>query len=189
MWIAGVDEVGRGPIAGPVIAAAVILDPKNPINGLKDSKKLSKKARDNLDPEIREKALAFAIGQASVAEIDQINILQASLLAMKRAVLALKKTPSLLRIDGIYTLKLELPMETYVGGDNLFPEISAASIIAKVYRDNLMTKLGLEYPEYGFERHAGYPTAAHLVALRSHGPSPVHRCSFAPVKALLEFMP
>jgi ribonuclease HII len=181
----GVDEAGRGPLAGPVVAAAVILDPARPIEGLNDSKKLSAKRREILAVEIRCKALAWAIAEASVEEIDRINILQASLLAMQRAVDALGVQPSLALIDGNRCPQLACPAQAIVGGDGLVASIAAASILAKTYRDAGMLELHAIYPQYGFDRHMGYPTAAHLAALREHGVSPVHRRSYAPVAKLI----
>ena len=185
MLICGVDEAGRGPLAGPVCAAAVILDPLYPIAGLADSKKLSAKKRELLAPLIREHALAWAVAYADVAEIDQYNILQASLLAMQRAVLALKLKPQQVLVDGLYCPATGIPSQAIVKGDSLVPAISAASILAKVSRDELMLGLHILYPQYDFARHKGYPTAAHLAALRIHGVSEVHRKSFAPVRACL----
>lgn len=182
----GVDEAGRGPLAGPVVAAAVILDPARPIEGLNDSKKLSAKRREILAVEIRCKALAWAIAEASVEEIDRINILQASLLAMQRAVDALGVQPSLALIDGNRCPQLACPAQAIVGGDGLVASIAAASILAKTYRDAGMLELHAIYPQYGFDRHMGYPTAAHLAALREHGVSPVHRRSYAPVAKLIQ---
>ena len=180
--ICGVDEAGRGPLAGSVIAAAVILDPDRPISGLADSKKLSASARERLAPEIREKALAWAIGEATAEEIDQINILQATFLAMRRAVEALARQPERALIDG-NRIPPGLPCaaEAIVKGDAKEPAISAASILAKTYRDAQLLVLDRQYPQYGFARHMGYPTAAHLQALREHGPSPAHRKTFGPV--------
>lgn len=182
LLICGVDEAGRGPLAGSVVAAAVILDPLKPIAGLADSKKLSASARERLAPQIRENALAWAIGEASVEEIDQINILQATFLAMRRAVVALTIVPEHALIDG-NRIPGQLPCgaEAIVKGDAKEPAISAASILAKTHRDAQLLKLDRLYPQYGFARHMGYPTAAHLEALRLYGPSPVHRRSFAPV--------
>ncbi len=180
--ICGVDEAGRGPLAGSVIAAAVILDPMRPIVGLADSKKLSAMARERLAPQIRECALAWAIGEATAAEIDEINILQATFLAMKRAVLSLALTPAHALIDGNRVpVGLPCSAEAIIKGDAKEPAISAASILAKTYRDAQLLELDRQYPQYGFARHMGYPTAAHLEALRVHGPSPVHRRSFGPV--------
>lgn len=184
--IAGVDEAGRGPLAGPVYAAAVILDPNRHIPGLADSKKLSAANREQLDQLIRIHALAWAIGIASVEEIDRINILQASLLAMRRAVAALTIVPHLALVDGNRAPALDCQVRTIVGGDATEPAISAASILAKVARDAEMQVLHARYPGYGFDRHKGYPTAAHVAALMALGVSPVHRRSFGPVRRLLE---
>ena len=181
----GVDEAGRGPLAGPVVAAAVILDPDNPIKGLNDSKKLSEKRREALAIEIRAKALAWAIAEASVEEIDQINILQASMLAMQRAVAALHIAPSHALIDGNRCPKLSCTSEAIVGGDGKVSSIAAASILAKTVRDAGMLLLHKTYPAYGFDQHKGYPTVLHLKALNEHGVSPVHRRSYAPVAQLL----
>lgn len=183
--IAGVDEVGRGPLAGAVIAAAVILDPQKPIAGLTDSKKLSAKRRDSLDQQIRESALAWSIARAEVEEIDRINILHASLLAMKRAVESLSITPDHVKIDGNRCPVLNYSMEAIVKGDLTVPEISAASIIAKVARDREMIEFDEIYPEYGFASHKGYPTKQHREAIIQHGVLPIHRRSFGPVKKLL----
>ena len=185
LLIAGVDEVGRGPLAGPVVAAAVILDPARPITGLMDSKKLSEKRREALSLEIREKALAWAIARAEVEEIDDINILQASLLAMRRAVLQLSITPQHVLVDGNRCPKLPYPAEAIVRGDDSVPAISAASIIAKVARDTEMVEMEQRYPGYGFEGHKGYPTKLHMQALESLGVCPIHRRSFGPVKKCL----
>ena len=182
--VCGVDEAGRGPLAGPVVAAAVILDSSRPIDGLNDSKKLSAKRREALAGEIRAKALAWAVAEASVDEIDRINILQASLLAMRRAVEGLKIQPETALIDGNRCPQLACPAEAIVGGDGKVASIAAASILAKTVRDAGMLVLHAEYPMYGFDRHMGYPTALHLQALREHGPSPVHRRSYAPVAQL-----
>jgi ribonuclease HII len=183
--IAGVDEVGRGPLAGPVVAAAVILDPDQPISGLKDSKKLSPRKRLSLSLEIQEKALCYAIAQASEKEIDHYNILQASLLAMSRSVLALTIVPQHIQIDGSYIPdfldSLPATKEAVIGGDAHIPAISAASIIAKVYRDQLMEEYDKVYPQYGFKSHKGYPTPIHLKNLALYGPCPIHRLSFKPV--------
>lgn len=184
--VAGVDEVGRGPLAGPVVAAAVILDPDRPIEGLADSKKLTEKKREVLDLIIREKALAWSLGRAEVEEIDQINILQASLLAMKRAVESLPILPDHAMVDGNRCPDLICTVEAIVGGDSSEQAISAASIIAKVARDREMMELDLQYPGYGLARHKGYPTKAHLQALQELGVSVVHRRSFGPVRKLLE---
>ena len=180
--ICGVDEAGRGPLAGSVVAAAVILDPAQPIIGLADSKKLSAAARERLAPEIQQKALAWAIGEATVSEIDEINILQATFLAMRRAIDALSIAPAHALIDG-NRIPSGLPCtaEAIVKGDAKESAISAASILAKTHRDAQLLVLDRLYPQYGFARHMGYPTAAHLEALRLHGPSPVHRRSFGPV--------
>lgn len=183
MRLAGVDEAGRGPLAGPVVAAAVILDPRRPIPGLDDSKKLSEKKRDALEPLIRAQALAFGIGHAEVEEIDSINILQATLLAMRRAVAALEVAAEAVVVDGNRLTDFGLPAEAVVGGDARVPAISAASILAKVSRDREMVALDACYPGYGFARHKGYGTAAHLAALARLGACAVHRKSFAPVAA------
>jgi ribonuclease HII len=187
LLIAGVDEAGRGPLAGPVVAAAVILDPHNPITGLNDSKKLSAKKREFLFNEICTKALAFAISEASAAEIDQLNILQASLLAMQRAVQTLTITPDKILVDGTFCPRVTMASEAIIQGDALIPEISAASILAKVYRDRLMLQLDQQYPGYGLAQHAGYPTQMHLRALEKLGASPIHRTSFGPVKKIMAF--
>lgn len=184
--ICGVDEAGRGPLCGPVVAAAVILDPTRPIPGLDDSKKLSEKKREALAPLIRERALAWAVAEASVAEIDEINILQASLLAMRRAVEGLDPRPDEALVDGNRCPALTLPVRAIVGGDALEPAISAASILAKTARDELMRELDRIHPQYGLAGHKGYPTAAHLAALRRHGVVACYRRSFAPVRAVLE---
>ncbi len=183
--IAGVDEVGRGPLAGPVTAAAVILDPTRIILGLKDSKRLSAAQRERLALQIQSVSLAYALGWADVAEIDALNILQASLLAMRRAVAALALRPSMVLVDGNHLPVWDYPSAAIIGGDATEPAISAASILAKVARDALLVSWEAEYPGYGFASHKGYPTAAHLAALRRLGPSLVHRRSFAPVAALL----
>ncbi len=182
--VCGVDEAGRGPLAGPVVAAAVILDPQQPIAGLNDSKKLSAKRREALAMEIRERALAWAVAEASVDEIDRINILQASFLAMRRAVEGLRLRPEKALIDGNRCPALDCPAEAIVGGDGKVASIAAASILAKTVRDAGMLELHADFPVYGFDRHMGYPTAFHLQALREHGPSPVHRRSYAPVAQL-----
>jgi ribonuclease HII len=181
--MAGVDEAGRGPLAGPVYAAAVILDDMQPIAGLADSKKLSPKRRDRLYDEIRAKALCFCVAQASVEEIDHLNILQATLLAMKRAVEGLRLKPVKVCIDGNRLPVLDIRAEAIVGGDAKVEAISAASILAKVERDRWCEQIDAQYPAYGFARHKGYGTAEHLQALRSHGPTPWHRRTFAPVAA------
>jgi ribonuclease HII len=183
--IAGVDEVGRGPLAGDVVAAAVILDPERPIEGLRDSKKLTEPRREALAELIRERALSWAVARASVAEIDQLNILQASLLAMTRAVTALDPQPTYVLVDGNRLPRWDYPSEPVIKGDDRVPAIAAASILAKVQRDNELIELEAEYPGYGFARHKGYPTAAHLQALRTLGVTPVHRRSFGPVRELL----
>jgi len=181
--ICGVDEAGRGPLAGPVVAAAVILDPAQPISGLADSKKLSATRREKLALEIRQKALAWQVAEASVAEIDALNILQATLLAMQRAVAGLSLKPVEVLIDGNRCPVLDVPVRAIVGGDATVAEISAASILAKTVRDAGMLALHQRYPEYDFARHKGYGTAVHLAALQAHGPCPEHRMSFAPVRA------
>ncbi len=183
---AGVDEVGRGPLAGPVVAAAVILDPQRPIEGLADSKKLTERKRQQLAGEIRENALAWALGRAEVEEIDEINILQASLLAMRRAVEALPVTAEHALVDGNKLPRLNCSAEAVVGGDATVAEISAASIIAKVARDQEMVEMDLRYPGYGLAKHKGYPTKVHIEALQALGITPIHRRSFGPVKKLIE---
>ncbi|WP_205200927.1 ribonuclease HII [Azonexus hydrophilus] len=186
--VCGVDEAGRGPLAGPVVAAAVILDPARPIAGLNDSKKLSAKKRMALAGLIRERALAWAVAEASVEEIDQLNILHASMLAMQRAVAALQVTPERALIDGNRCPSLAIPAEAVVQGDAKVAAIAAASILAKTVRDEGMLGLHAQYPHYGFDRHMGYPTAAHCAALAAHGVSPVHRRSFAPVARQLSLL-
>lgn len=186
LLICGVDEAGRGPLAGPVYAAAVILDEHRPIAGLADSKKLSEKKRDKLAAEIRQYALAWAIGRADVEEIDRINILQATLLAMQRAVESLTLTPGEVLVDGLHCPALVMPARAIVKGDDSVAQIAAASILAKTARDAAMLALHDVYPQYGFDRHKGYGTADHMAALQRHGTSPVHRVSFAPVKAAKE---
>lgn len=183
--IAGVDEAGRGPLAGPVVAAAVILDERQPIRGLADSKKLSAKRREALFDEIRAKALCCSIAQASVQEIDQINILQATLLAMRRAVIGLRLPPKLVLVDGNRLPVLEMRAEAIVKGDATVPSISAASILAKVSRDRWCADYHQLFPQYGFDQHKGYGTAEHLASLRQHGPCPEHRRTFRPVTELL----
>jgi ribonuclease HII len=185
MLTAGVDEAGRGPLAGPVTVAAVILDPGQTIVGLGDSKKLSKKRREALFPEILERSLAWSIVEVSVEEIDRINILQATLVGMKRAVEQLSPAPHLALIDGNHSPSLDCEVKTIVQGDSLVPAISAASILAKVSRDRLMEKMHQQYPGYGFDQHKGYPTAGHLRQLQEMGPCEIHRKSFAPVRNLL----
>ena len=182
---AGVDEAGRGPLAGPVIAAAVILPEGHGLDGLADSKQLSESRREALAAEIRRVAIAWAIGRAEVDEIDRLNILQASLLAMRRAVDGLTERPALALIDGNRCPELDCPAEAIVKGDARVPAISAASILAKVTRDQEMFTLDVRYPQYQFARHKGYPTRAHLQALAEHGVSPVHRRSFGPVRRML----
>ena len=184
--LAGVDEVGRGPLAGDVVAAAVILDPARPIPGLDDSKKLTAERREALAPEIRERAAAWALGRASVAEIDELNILQASLLAMHRAVAALDREPAMVLVDGNKLPRWPYRSEPVVGGDALVPAIAAASILAKVQRDQEMIAFEETYPGYGLARHKGYPTREHLDALQRLGVTPLHRRSFAPVRDLLK---
>lgn len=181
----GVDEAGRGPIAGPVIAAAVILDPNKPIVGITDSKKLSEKKRNALNLEIREKALCWSIAHCSVEEIDELNILHATMLAMKRAVESLHQRPELVLIDGNRLPKLAVPAEAIIGGDLKEACIGAASILAKVERDRQMLEWHELYPHYNFAKHKAYGTAEHLAALKEHGVSPIHRKSFRPVRELL----
>jgi len=176
--ICGVDEAGRGPLAGPVSAAAVILDAANPIEGLADSKKLSEKQRDRLAPVIRERALAWAVAYAEVGEIDELNILQATLLAMRRAVEALPIRPQQVLVDGLYCPQTGIPSEAIVKGDSKVAAISAASILAKTARDELMLELHERYPHYGFAKHKGYPTPEHKLAIKKHGLSQIHRKTF-----------
>jgi ribonuclease HII len=183
--IAGVDEVGRGPLAGDVVAAAVILDPARPIAGLRDSKKLSARRREELAGLIMERALAWSVARATVDEIDELNILQASLLAMHRAVRALEPQPVYVLVDGNRLPRWDYAAEPVVKGDDRVPAIAAASILAKVQRDRELVELERQYPGYGFAAHKGYPTAAHLEALQTLGVTPVHRRSFGPVRALL----
>jgi ribonuclease HII len=183
--VCGVDEAGRGPLAGPVFAAAVILDPLRPIEGLADSKQLTSRQRDALAIEIRSRVTAWAVASASVEEIDSINILQASLLAMQRAVAGLTVTPQQVLVDGLHPPRLAVPVLAIVRGDATVAAIAAASILAKVARDAEMLALHHRHPQYGFDRHKGYPTSAHLRALREHGVSSVHRRTFAPVRVLL----
>lgn len=189
--ICGVDEAGRGPLAGSVYAAAVILDVNNPIEGLADSKKLSEKKRDFLSAEIKQKALAWGIASCTCQEIDEINILQASLLAMKRAIDAMQAqfgiTPDLVQVDGNKCPKISLPCEAIVKGDSKVQAISAASILAKVARDAELYELDKHYPQYGFAQHKGYPAPKHLLALQIHGICAQHRLSYAPVKVLLKY--
>lgn len=185
-FICGVDEAGRGPLAGAVFAAAVILDPNKIIAGLADSKKLSEKKRDFLAGEIKEKALAWAIASCSAEEIDEINVLQASLLAMKRAVEGLSLQPDELLVDGLHCPKLTIPMRAIVQGDSKEACISAASILAKTARDAELYILDEQYPQYGFAKHKGYPTPLHMQMLALHGVLPIHRKTYAPVRRLLE---
>lgn len=184
--IAGVDEVGRGPLVGAVVTAAVILDPNNPIAGLADSKKLSEKKREKLFDEIKEKALCWCIGRAEPEEIDKINILHATMLAMQRAVAGLSIAPEFVLIDGNRCPELPMPSQAVVKGDSLVQEISAASILAKVVRDREMVELDKVFPEYGFAKHKGYPTAYHLEKLAQYGATEFHRKSFAPVRRALD---
>jgi ribonuclease HII len=184
---AGVDEAGRGPLAGPVVAAAVILDPARPVDGLADSKALTARRREALAVEIRASSLAWGLGWADAAEVDAVNVLQATFLAMRRALVALSVAPAHVIVDGdrcprLDDLPLDCTIEAVVGGDATVPSVSAASILAKCARDEFMCALEARYPGYGFASHKGYPTAAHIAALRRLGPSPVHRRSFAPVQ-------
>ena len=183
--ICGVDEAGRGPLAGPVFAAAVILDPAKPIAGLRDSKKLSAAKREALALLIQRDALAWSIAQCSETEIDTLNILQATMLAMRRAVLGLRLPPKLVLVDGNRLPVLDMRAEAIVKGDSKVAAISAASILAKVSRDRWCAQYHQQFPQYGFDAHKGYPTAVHLAALRAHGPCPEHRKTFGPVAALL----
>jgi len=182
--LCGVDEAGRGPLAGPVVAAAVILDDQNPIKGLNDSKVLSEKKREQLFDEIRAKALCFCIAEATVEEIDRINILHATMLAMRRAVEGLRLKPARVQVDGNRLPVLRIPAEAIVKGDALVPAISAASILAKVHRDRFCLQMHEQHPQYGFDSHKGYGTREHLEALRVHGATVWHRQSFAPVRSL-----
>lgn len=184
--VAGVDEAGRGPLAGPVVAAAVILSDDLVIEGVRDSKQLAPARREHLAVLIRERAVAFALGAAEVAEIDSLNILKASLLAMSRAVTALEIAPQRVLVDGNHLPELSCEARAVIGGDALVPAVSAASILAKVARDAMMVELDRRYPQYGFARHKGYATEAHRQALMRHGPCPVHRRTFAPVRDALE---
>jgi ribonuclease HII len=184
--IAGVDEAGRGPLAGPVIAGAVILDPEKPIEGLRDSKRLSASRRDELFDQIRERALAWAVGRADVEEIDRINILQATMLAMSRAVEALRPHADYALIDGNRCPDLSCTSQAIIKGDSKVPAISAASIMAKVTRDREMLDLDMRYPGYGLAQHKGYPSKAHIEALESLGVTPAHRRSYAPVRRIIE---
>ena len=186
--ICGVDEAGRGPLAGPVFAAAVILDPSKPIAGLRDSKKLTEARRNALAIEIRSNALAWSIAQCSEAEIDTLNILQATMLAMRRAIEGLPTSATLALIDGNRCPVLSIRSEAIIKGDDKVPAISAASILAKTARDAALAELHQQFPQYAFDRHKGYPTALHLERLRAHGVSPVHRKSYAPVRALLNLV-
>lgn len=183
--IAGVDEVGRGPLAGAVVAAAVILNPDKPIQGLTDSKKLTEKKREALAQEIREKALSWSLGRAEVEEIDELNILWASMLAMKRAVEGLDIEPEWVNVDGNRCPDLPYPMQAIVKGDLTEAEISAASILAKVSRDHEMVEMDQKYPGYGFAKHKGYPTKQHQLALQEQGACPIHRLSFKPVQRII----
>jgi len=183
--VCGVDEAGRGPLAGPVFAAAVILEDPPVIQGLADSKKLSAKRREALAGEIKARSVCWAVASATVEEIDTLNILQASLLAMKRAVEALPEQPAGILVDGLHVPKVSMPARAVVQGDATVPAISAASILAKVARDELLLELHAAYPDYGFDRHKGYGTALHMAALRRWGPTTAHRRSFAPVRAAL----
>lgn len=185
MIIAGIDEVGRGPLAGPVVVAAVVLDPQQPIAGLADSKKLSEKKRQALACEIRQKALYWALGRAEVAEIDEINIFQATMRSMTRAVEALPVYPDKVLVDGNRTPEVRCEAQAIIKGDSKIPEISAAAILAKVTRDAEMVALHAEYPQYGFDRHKGYPTKIHQAALARYGVTDHHRRSFAPVARAL----
>lgn len=176
------DEAGRGPLAGPVVAAAVVLDARRPVAGLADSKQLSPQARQRVYAQVLRQALGCSVGLASVQEIDQLNILQATLLAMRRAVLGLHCVPSVVLVDGNQVPQLSVPAQAIVGGDARVPVISAASIVAKVHRDQLCLQLHEQFPQYGFDVHKGYPTPAHLMRLRELGPCAAHRLSFAPVR-------
>jgi ribonuclease HII len=184
--LCGVDEAGRGPLAGPVVAAAVMLDPDHPLAGLRDSKKLGPLARERLAGMIRERALAWCVAEASVAEIDRMNILRATLLAMRRAVDGLQRPPGIVWVDGNRCPDWPWPSQAVVKGDDKVAAIAAASILAKTARDSLMRKIHSDFPGYGFERHMGYGTATHLKALQALGPCPQHRRSFAPVRLLLD---
>lgn len=182
IWVAGVDEVGRGPLAGPVVTAAVVLDPNQPITGLADSKKLTEKKREALEPIIKQQALAWSLGRAEPEEIDQINILQATLLAMQRAVAGLGIEVGHALVDGNQAPKLDCKVTTVIKGDQTEPAIAAASIIAKVARDREMMEMDIQYPGYGFAKHKGYPTQQHQLALLELGATPIHRRSFKPVQ-------
>lgn len=183
--LCGVDEAGRGPLAGPVFAAAVILDPARPIAGLRDSKKLSESRRDVLALQIKDQALAWSIAECSEEEIDSLNILQATMLAMRRAIESLRIQPTLVLVDGNRCPVVNVLTEAVIKGDDKVPAISAASILAKTARDSALLRLHEQYPQYAFDQHKGYPTALHLSRLRLHGVSPVHRRSYAPVRAVL----
>ena len=187
--VAGVDEAGRGPLAGPVVAAAVILDDLKPIPGLADSKTLSPRQRERLSAEIHARALCFSVAQASVEEIDRLNILQATLLAMRRAVMGLRLKPHKVLVDGNRLPTLDIVAEAVIQGDRTVPAISAASILAKVARDRWCLEIDAEYPAYGFAAHKGYGTAQHLLALQTHGATPWHRRSFSPVARVLSREP
>jgi len=189
LGLCGVDEAGRGPLAGPVVAAAVMLDPGQPIDGLRDSKKLGAAARERLADAIRARAAAWCVAEASVAEIDQLNILQATLLAMQRAVAGLGRAPDDVWVDGNRCPNWAWRSQAVVKGDDKVAAIAAASILAKTVRDAFMCRLHDEYPAYGFDRHMGYGTAAHLAALKAHGACPQHRRSFSPVKHVLDQAP
>lgn len=186
---AGVDEAGRGPLAGPVVVAAVILPLRYELESLDDSKRLSASSRERLAPQIESQAIAFAVEFVEVDEIDRVNILQATLNGMQRAVVNLKPAPQRALIDGNKAPRLSCEVKTVIGGDRLIASISAASVLAKVYRDRLMLSMHSLYPDYGFDRHKGYPTAFHLERLKSLGPCPIHRRSFAPVRKAMEFSP
>lgn len=186
LGLCGVDEAGRGPLAGPVVAAAVMLDPGKPIEGLRDSKKLSARARERLADEIRNNAAAWCVAEASVAEIDRLNILHATMLAMQRAVAGLQRPPDEVWVDGNRCPEWAWRSQAVVKGDDKVASIAAASILAKTARDHFMCRLHQEFPAYGFDRHMGYGTAAHLAALKAHGACPHHRRSFAPVKLVLD---
>jgi len=186
--VCGIDEAGRGPLAGPVVAAAVILDPARPVDGLNDSKKLSEKKREALAVLIRERALAWCVAEANIEEIDRLNILWATMLAMQRAVAGLAIRPTSALVDGNRCPDLDMPVEAVVKGDGKIASIAAASILAKTARDAGMLALHERYPQYGFAEHMGYPTPAHLAALEAHGASPLHRRSFGPVARQLSLL-
>ncbi len=185
MFVAGVDEAGRGPLAGPVVAAAVILDPARAVEGLRDSKKMTGRQRDAAFEILHRDAIAIGVGQADCREIDELNILHATMLAMRRAVEALGCQPASVLVDGNHCPELSIPVDAVIGGDGTVPSISAASIIAKVTRDRIMLEMHDRYPHYGFDQHKGYPTKVHRLALRVHGPTAEHRQSFAPVRESL----